>query len=66
MEKRESTVAALLAIKSNQDIMEELKVSRKTIYAVKKRLLDGKGLANNKTKRKGQKLKRLKKACYHA
>ena len=46
MEKRESTVAALLAGKSNQEIMEELKVSRKTNYTLKNRLEDGEGLAH--------------------
>ena len=46
MEKRESTVVAPLAGKSNQYIMEELKVSRKTIYTAKKCLEDGEGLAH--------------------
>ena len=35
MERREAIVAALIAGKSNKDIEEELKVTRKTIYNVK-------------------------------
>ena len=46
MEKRESAVAALLAGKSIKEIMEELKVSRKTNYTLKNRLEDGEGLAH--------------------
>ena len=45
MEKRESAVAALLAGKSIKEIMEELKVSRKTNYTLKNRLEDGEVLA---------------------
>ena len=46
MAKRESTVAALLADECNQEIVEELKVSTKTFYKVKKHLEDGEGLVH--------------------
>ena len=46
MEKREQIVAALLAGKSQKEIVEELNVSRKCIYNVKKRFEEGKGLAH--------------------
>ena len=40
MERREAIVAALLAGKSNKEVQEELNVSRKTIYNVKRYLKD--------------------------
>ena len=46
MAKRESIVAALLASECNQEIVEELKVSIKTSYNVKKHLEDGEGLVH--------------------
>ena len=44
MAKRESLVAPLPAGEYNQEIVEELKVSIKTFYNVKKHLEDGEGL----------------------
>jgi transposase len=46
MEKREAIVAALLAGKCTKVIVEECKVSEKTIYNVKRCLKEGKGLAH--------------------
>ena len=46
MEKREAIVAALLAGKSNKEVVEELKVSAKTVYNVKKCFEEGKGLGH--------------------
>ena len=46
MAKRESIVAPLLAGECNQEIVEELKVSIKTSYYVKKYLEDGDGLVH--------------------
>ena len=46
MEKREAIVAALLAGKTNKEVVEQLKVSAKTVYNVKKRFEAGKGLGH--------------------
>ena len=46
MAKRESIVTTLLAEECNEEIVEELKVSIKTFYNVKKHLEDGEGLVH--------------------